>query len=249
MQIEQKRIEKYWDNEASRYSENIHREMSNFKRKAWTDLIEAYRPAGESLKVLDIGTGPGFFAMLLSAMGHRVTAIDCTDNMLAEAGRNIREAGFEAEFIKMDSHELTFADETFDLILCRNLTWILRDPPSAYDEWLRVLKTGGRLLIFDANWNLRMHDAELQKQYEEDRERAAQMGIHRPGHVDKEEGDRIARELYFSKRLRPRWDAAALLDSSVKKLIIDRDITGRIWDEEEKILYRSTPMFMVCAEK
>lgn len=123
MQIEQKRIEKYWDNEASRYSENIRREMNSFKRKAWTDLIEEYRPAGESLKVLDIGTGPGFFAM----------------------------PGFEAEFIKMDSHELTFADETFDLLLCRNLTWTLRDPQSAYNEWRRVLKTGGRLLIFDAN--------------------------------------------------------------------------------------------------
>lgn len=249
MQIQQQRIEKYWDNEASRYSENIRREMTNFKRKAWTDLIEEYRPLGNSLAVLDIGTGPGFFAMLLSAMGHRVTAIDCTENMLAEAGQNTREAGFEVQYHKMDSHVLSFPDETFDLLLCRNLTWTLRDPRAAYHEWHRVLKPGGRLLVFDGNWNLRLHDPELQKKYEEDKKRAAELGIHRKGHVDKEEGERIAKELYLSKRVRPQWDVNALLDSNFAKIFIYMDITDRVWDEEDRVLYRSTPMFMVSAEK
>jgi hypothetical protein len=104
-------------------------------------------------------------------------------------------------------------------------------------------------LIFDANWLLRYHDPEMQKKYEENRERAARLGIFRLGHVDKEEGDRIRKELYLGKHLRPQWDAMALLDSGFAKIFIDRDITGRVWDEEEKILYSSTPMFMVCAEK
>jgi ubiquinone/menaquinone biosynthesis C-methylase UbiE len=128
----QQRIEKYWDNEALRYSESIQREMTSFKKEAWMELINANLPLGNTLKVLDIGTDPGFFAMILSAMGHRVTAIDCTDNMLAEAGQNTREAGFEMEFHKMDSHTLSFTDDTFDLLLCRNLTWSLRDPQGAY---------------------------------------------------------------------------------------------------------------------
>lgn len=248
MQMQQ-RIEKFWDNDASRYSESIQKEMAGFKKDAWTRLIDEHRPAGNTLKALDIGTGPGFFTIILSAMGHQVTAIDCSDKMLLEAGQNLRAAGFTAEFQKMDSHFLSFADQTFDLLLCRNHTWILQNPLSAYKEWHRVLKPGGRLLIFDANWNLRMHDPEMQKKYEEDRERARVLGISRPGHVNKEEGERIAKELYFSKRLRPQWDAVALMDCGFGKLFIDRDITGRVWDEEEKILYRSTPMFLISAEK
>ena len=248
MQIQQ-RIEKFWNNDASRYSQSIQKEIASFKKDAWTRLIDERQPAGKTLKARDMGTGPGFFAIILASLGHQVTAIDCSEQMLAEAGQNLQAAGFTAVFQKMDSHTLSFADQTFDLLLCRNHTWILQDPRAAYKEWHRVLKPGGRLMIFDANWNLHLHDPEMQKKYQEDRERAAALGISRPGHVNKEEGERIARELYFSRRLRPRCDAVALMDCGFGKLFIDRDITGRVWDEEEKILYRSPPMFMLYAEK
>lgn len=245
----QARIKNYWEGEATRYSEGIWREINNFKRQAWIDLIEEYRPAGNSLKVLDIGTGPGFFTMIITGMGHQVTAIDCTDNMLAEAKSNLEKVGLEAEFHRMDSHQLSFEDQTFDLIVSRNVTWILNDPEVAYREWYRVLKPKGRILIFDANWNLRLNNPQKQKEYEECQEVAKKLGIHRQGHVDPEEGDRIAKELFFSTRLRPQWDTNALLELGFKKIILDLNIMNRVWDEEEKVLYRSTPMFMIGAEK
>lgn len=249
MQIQQ-RIENYWQGRASHYSENILKEMSNFQKDAWTALIDEHRPSGKPLRALDIGTGPGFFAMLLSGMGHSVTAIDCTENMLAEAKHNTQMAGFQVEFQKMDSHVLSFSDETFDLIVCRNLTWTMRDPALAYQEWHRVLKSQGRLMIFDANWHLRLFDPEMNRLYREDKERARQLGIpDRHSHANIEESDNIARQLYLSSRRRPHWDASALIDTGFGKLIIDMDISGRVWDEHDKILYRSTPMFMVVAEK
>lgn len=245
----QERIENYWQGEASRYSEHIWEEMNGFKKEAWQTLIQEYLPQGKPLRILDIGTGPGFFAMILSEMGHRVTAIDCTNNMLEEAKYNIQRAGFQVEFYRMDSHALTFSSNTFDVAICRNVTWILQDPWAAYQEWQRVLKPQGRLLIFDANWNLRFHDAHMQKLYEEDQEQAKQLGIKRTGHVDPEEGDKIARELFFSKHLRPQWDAEALINIGFPRLWIDANVSERIWDEEENVLYRSTPMFLICAEK
>ncbi|MCL6477343.1 MAG: class I SAM-dependent methyltransferase [Peptococcaceae bacterium] len=249
MQIQQ-RIENYWQGRAFDYSENILKEMSSFKKDAWAALIDQYRPAGMPLKALDIGTGPGFFAMLLSGMGHRVTAIDCTENMLAEASHNTQTAGFRVEFYQMDSHRLDFSDENFDLIVCRNLTWTLRDPNQAYREWHRVLKPGGRLLIFDANWYLRLFDEEMDRLHREDLELARQRGIPDPhANANKEESDNIARQLYLSRRRRPQWDAAALMEAGFGRLVIDTDISGRVWDENEKVLYRSTPMFMVAAEK
>lgn len=246
----QKRIENYWQGRSDSYSKHILEEMNSFKKDAWTELIDEHRPEGKPLKVLDIGTGPGFFALLLSGMGHRVTAIDCTDNMLAEAGNNVRAAGYDVEFHNMDSHQLDFADGTFDLIICRNLTWTLRDPLQAYREWHRVLKPRGRLLVFDANWHMRLFDPEMDRLYREDLARARQMGFpDRHADVNMEESDDIARNLYLSGRWRPKWDAGALLDCGFGKVFVDADISRRVRDEKDKVLYRSTPMFMVGAEK
>ena len=47
---------------------------------------------------------------------------------------------------------LRFADNTFDMIVSRNVTWNLEHPDRAYYEWMRVLKPGGVLLNFDASW-------------------------------------------------------------------------------------------------
>ena len=161
----QTRITNYWEEEASRSSEEVWEEMNSFKKIAWASVIEHYRPATNPLKVLDIGTGPGFLAMLAAEMGHKVTAVDCARNMLLKGQNNLEQLGLEAELILMDAHELAFRDKSFDLILCRNLTWTLYDPQRAYGEWYRVLKPKGRLLIFDANWNLRLSDPEWQARY------------------------------------------------------------------------------------
>ena len=55
-------------------------------------------------------------------------------------------------YCQMDASHLAFADETFDAVVSRNLTWNLEDPEQAYKEWMRVLKKGGILLNYDANW-------------------------------------------------------------------------------------------------
>lgn len=246
----QSRIEDYWQHEADTYSAHIWEEMNSFKKEAWINLIDSNRPPGERLEVLDIGTGPGFFAMLLSGMGHKVTAVDCTDSMLTIAQRNAGKAGFIVEFHKLDSHDLSFVDNAFDLILCRNLTWTLRDPRAAYREWKRVLKPGGRILIFDANWHMRLFDEEMDRKHKADQERAKELGIaDRHAHVDMDESDNIARQLYLSGRWRPQWDAVALIELGFGKIVIDTDITERVWDDKDKVSYRSTPMFMVAAEK
>lgn len=243
----QKRIENYWQGEVARYSYHIWTEMNSFKKKAWETLIDTYRPQGASLKALDIGTGPGFFAMVLSGMGHRVTAIDCTEGMLQEAQRNMKTVGLTGEFYQMDSHELGFEPETFDLLICRDLTWTLRDPRTAYREWYRILKPQGRLLIFDSNWNLRFHDAAMKKRYQEDQARAVRLGIEPT--FEAEESKNISRQLFFSTRFRPQWDASALMEIGFQKLWIDTDVSDRVWDEKERVLYRSTPVFLICAEK
>ena len=54
--------------------------------------------------------------------------------------------------VSQDAKDLDFEDNTFDIIVSRNLTWVLEEPDKAYREWHRVLRSGGKMLNFDANW-------------------------------------------------------------------------------------------------
>ena len=92
-----------------------------------------------------------------------MTGIDITENMIHEAKENVKAAGLSADLMTMDCHNLNFPDETFDMIICRNITWTLDDPQKAYKEWLRVLKKGGRLLVSDACWYLHLYDEERKR--------------------------------------------------------------------------------------
>lgn len=246
----QEKIKNYWNHAAHRYSQQIQKELNSFKREAWQALIKEYAPKGEKLTVLDVGTGPGFFPIILSDMGYEVTAIDCTENMLEEAKNNVSHAGFIVSFQQADAQRLPFPEASFDLIICRNLVWTLPDPLTAYQEWYRVLKPGGRVLVFDANWCLRLNDPELQRQYEEDQKRAKELGYENPHNkANMQESENISKNLFLSSRLRPNWDLEAFVQCQYKKVFLDRDVIERVWDDEQKVLYRCTPMFLVGAEK
>nr|EKW0401208.1 SAM-dependent methyltransferase [Proteus mirabilis]EKW4513060.1 SAM-dependent methyltransferase [Proteus mirabilis] len=48
---------------------------------------------------------------------------------------------------------------------------------------------------------------------------------------------------------RPQWDINTLLDIGFIRYSVDIRIGDHVWDEEEKINYGSTPMFMIHAQK
>lgn len=246
------RVEKYWDNRAEEYCEINISELNSFKREAWIRLINEYAPKieGRKLKVLDIGTGPGFFAIIMASCGYDVTAIDYTEGMLEKAKNNARIFDFNIKFKRMDAQNLEFEDDTFDLIITRNLTWNLEKPYEAYKEWYRVLSKGGRLLNFDANWYLHVHDEEKRREYNEDRLNSLKNNFEDHYiNTNIEEMEYIARRLPLSKEIRPEWDTKQLINIGFNKIIIEMGIGNRVWDDEEKVNYGSTPMFMIAGEK
>lgn len=123
--------------------------------------------------MLDVGTGPGFFAIILARMGYQVTAVDYTASMLEEARRNAGALADKIAFLQMNAEELMFADHSFDVLVTRNVTWNLHDPEKAYSHWTRVLAPGGLLLNFDANWYRYLWDEEAELGHKRDRENLA----------------------------------------------------------------------------
>lgn len=249
-------IASYWGTRAEGYSEVNEKELAGSQREAWLHVLEEQFPEKkkEEMKILDIGTGPGFFPMILSEAGYTVTAVDYTEEMLEKAKENLgkyTKYGLERVTLqRMDAQNLEFADETFDVVISRNLIWNLEKPEQAYQEWMRVLKPGGVLLNFDANWYGYLYDEEKKEAYEADRKKVEEQQL--DDHylcTDIDRMENIARQVPLSAMERPAWDTKVLESLGVCSIQTDSEIWKRVWSEEERLNYASTPMFLVRAEK
>ena len=71
-------IEQYWTRRASSYTEVVRKNLADGWDGKWADELIRNFPKVEdrTLRVLDIGTGPGFYAIILAARGYDVTAVD-----------------------------------------------------------------------------------------------------------------------------------------------------------------------------
>ena len=245
----------YWTGRASGYSEVNRLELRTDQRQKWKDCLRAELAhafpdrAFAELRVLEVGTGPGFFAILLRELGCDVTAIDLTPAMLAQAKENAGALADEIRFLEMNAEELTFADASFDAVISRNLTWNLPHPDRAYAEWVRVLEPGGLLLNFDANWYAFLFDHDARAAYEQDRLNSAAQGA---GDQNVGENfdvmDDIARRLPLSNVRRPDWDLQLLSELGLSAEA-DENVWQRVWSEEEKLNFASTPMFLIRAKR
>ena len=245
----------YWTRRAPSYSEVNQEELATHRREVWkrtiVEQIESRFPDREpdAINVLEVGTGPGFFAILLAEAGYRVTAIDLTPSMLDEARKNAGALTERICFMEMNAEALRFCDGRFDVIISRNVTWNLPEPELAYAEWTRVLKPGGLLLNFDANWYRYLFDDQAKVAYEQDRENSAEEGISDLNVGDDfDQMEVIARKVPLSRAQRPEWDVRVLANMGVSATA-DSDVWQRVWSHQEKVNLASTPMFMICGEK
>ena len=105
----------------------------------------------EGARVLDVSTGRGAnifpAAERVGATGH-VVSTDLAEEMVRETEADIRRRDLEnAEVQQMDTEELTFADASFDVLLCGFALYFLPHIDQTLAGFLRVLTPGGRLAI------------------------------------------------------------------------------------------------------
>ncbi|MBO4852734.1 MAG: class I SAM-dependent methyltransferase [Schwartzia sp.] len=234
-------IKSYWTKRAPSFVRQRLREFESEKRALWLREIARYLPQGKRLRILDVGTGTGFLACLLAAEGHTVTGIDLTREMIDRAEDFAKTVNVPANFLVMDAECPAFPPERFDAIVTRNLTWTLPDLERAYRSWHALLRKGGTIINFDADYCHEFSDAED----------VALL----PNHAHKmipaalvAESDEITLELCAYQNRRPEWDVRLLIDAGFSRVTVDTGVWKRVYAEPDEF-YNPTPIFTIAAVK
>lgn len=209
----------------------------------WLMEIEKYLPKRKALDILDVGTGTGYFAVLLAGRGHRLQGIDLTPAMLEEAAALAAERDLRIVFRQMDAQDLSYEKESFDVVISRNLTWTLPNPEEAYKEWFRVLRPGGVLLNFDANYGNHVRSESVQN---------VSVAADSPyGHIGMtnemaKENEWITLSMDISREIRPAWDQRILTQIGFRSCNMDLNTGRRVLGDLD---LKTAPMFGIWAVK
>jgi ubiquinone/menaquinone biosynthesis C-methylase UbiE len=122
--------------------------MRGLYRRIVDDLVEA---VPDDAQVLDVGTGPG--VLLVELAGRRpdlrLTGVDLSTDMVAAAQRNVGEFEDRVSVRVGDVADLPFPDDSFDAVVTSLSMHHWDRPADAVPELARVLRTGGRLFVYD----------------------------------------------------------------------------------------------------
>ena len=149
-----------FDDEAARRIEAMYLIRDAARRRA---IVRAALGASPGERVLDAGCGPGFYCLeLLEDVGPSgaVVGVDGSAAMLGLAAR--RCAGYDnVEFHEADVVSLPVEDAAFDAALTVQVQEYVPDVAASLAELARVLRPGGRAVVFDVDWaTLSLHSDE-----------------------------------------------------------------------------------------
>ncbi|OIK15463.1 methyltransferase [Bacillus sp. MUM 116] len=108
-------------------------------RKEIIPFLKKYLPDGAA--ICDLGCGDGFASVKLAKMGHPVTGVDLSEQMLEKA--SLLAKGTSAQFIKSDISEVPQAANSFDAVMAINSLEWTESPIKVLFEIKRIVKEEG----------------------------------------------------------------------------------------------------------
>ncbi len=106
-----------------------------------------------AIKILDVGTGTARIPILMCQQRpqYLITGIDLAQSMLIIGQRNVEEAGLNQRIRleRVDSKRMPYPDLEFDMIVSNSLVHHVPDPLSLFQEFKRLVRPGGAILIRD----------------------------------------------------------------------------------------------------
>lgn len=146
------RIREFWDADARVYDATKSHSISDpLERAAWRQALRDSLPE-PGAKVLDVGAGTGSLSVLAAELGFKVTALDLSPGMLAEAERKADAMGLADRVTCVVGSASDPPPGPFDAVMERHVLWTIPDPVGALRSWREV---GSRLVLFEGLWGSR----------------------------------------------------------------------------------------------
>ena len=128
------------------YAKSTRHDLPDFRREAG-NIAKQLRPNAD---FLEVAPGPGYFSIELAKLGSfHITGLDISHTCVQIARENAREQGVSVNFRQGNASAMPFESSIFDFIFCRAAFKNFSQPVEAINEMHRVLRPGGRALIFD----------------------------------------------------------------------------------------------------
>ena len=110
------------------------------------ESIEAAERVGG--RVLEVGVGTGI-SLPQYSRDMRLVGVDIAEAMLRKACERVRRLGLDnvEKIAVMDAEALDLPDNSFDVVVAQYVVTAVPDPEAALDEFARVVRPGGEIVI------------------------------------------------------------------------------------------------------
>ena len=141
-------VHTYWDIDAATYDHTPgHHPRTAVELAAWAGALRRLLPAPPA-RVLDVGAGTGFLAILLARHGYEVTTLDFSEAML---GQLQGKAGGRPEDQDYQRRRRRNTLEDFDAVVERHVLWTVPATRATLEAWHRSAPRG-RLVLMESLW-------------------------------------------------------------------------------------------------
>lgn len=143
-----------FDSHSKTFKNNIYGSSKGKVREAvlMRDLDE-YLSDKTKLNILDVGGGQGQISLQLAKMGHKVTIVDVSADMLEVAKTRAKELSLtNVEFINESVQTLpNVLSQQYDLVLCHAVFEWLEQPQQAFEVLYQLRKDNGAISLMYYN--------------------------------------------------------------------------------------------------